>query len=290
MTKTKKRADAQASTPRDFSWKSWKRILGELWSAIGSKNLQMYAAGIAYFSVLSFFPLMAVIVAIAGLVVQPEQLSGVADTIAQYLPRDVAALVTSQLDTAVTNRSGSWILLAVGAVLSILGVSGAVSNMMTALNHTYETKDERSLFRRQFVSIGLTIFMVIGTMLLGAVFVGGNGWLTDFGMPREVIAVASWARWLVMIVGAIFGLSVLYRFGPDRSSRRKWQWISWGAIIATLLWIVVSVLFFVYLQYFGNYSRNYSTYAGIIGMMVWLNYSALVVLLGAEINHQLERK
>lgn len=290
MTKTKKRVDARASTPRDFSWKSWKRILGELWSAIGSKNLQMYAAGIAYFSVLSFFPLMAVIVAIAGLVVQPDQLSSVADTVAQYLPRDVAALVTSQLDTAVTHRSGSWILLSVGVVLSIFGISGAVGNMITALNHTYEAKDGRNWIRQQITSIGLTIFLVMGMILLGAVFVGGNGWLTGFGMPREVIVITSWVRWLVMIVSAIVGLSVLYRFGPDRSSLRKWQWLSWGAIIATLLWIVVSALFFVYLQYFGNYSRSYSTYAGIIGLMVWLNYSALVVLIGAEINHQLERK
>ncbi len=289
MTKRKQPVDAQASTPTDYSWDSWKKVLHETWNAIGAKNLQMYAAGIAYFSVLSFFPLVAVIVALAGLIIQPHQLNDAANTIAQYLPNDVAALVTSQLHSAVSHRSGSFVLLVVGLVLSLLGVSGAVGNMMTALNHSYAVQETRHWIKQRLVSLGLTVFLIVGAMLLGAVFVSGNSWLEAFGVPRNIIVFVSWIRWVVMIVGAMAGLSILYRYGPNRSPLRKWQWISWGAIVATVLWIVVSVLFFAYLQYFGNYSRSYSTYAGIIGLMVWLDYSALAVLLGAEINHRFER-
>lgn len=284
----RKRVDAQASTPYDYSWKSWRRALTALITVIGAKNLHIYSAGIAYFSVLSFFPLVAVLVALAGLVIQPHQLDVAASQIAQYLPNDVAALVTSQLQSAVTHQASSWILLIVGIILSVLGVSGAVGNLMTALNHSYGVKETRHWVRQRLISIELTIFLIVGALLLGALFASGS-WLENFGAPHILVVGIEWARWVIMIVGAMFGLSVLYRLGPCRSPLRKWQWVSWGAIIATMLWILVSILFFIYLQYFGNYSKNYSAYAGIIGLMVWINYSALVVLLGAEINHRFER-
>lgn len=265
----------------------WKRIRTYAKEVASDKQISLYAAGIAYYGVLAFFPLIAIIVAVTGLVLSPHQMNDAAVRIGQYLPHDVAAMILSQLKTAVARRADSVLLLIIGTVVALWGASGAMRSMMTALNYSYGVKETRSWIRQQLAGLSLTVGTIGGVLILGAIFVSGGGWLHDFYVPYEVTKIVLWTRWPLMICSALVGLSVLYQVGPDRS-RIRWQWISRGAIVAAIAWMIVSVLFFVYLQYFGNYVRNYSVYAGIIGLMVWLNYSAYAVLIGAKVNHSLE--
>ncbi len=287
---TAERSDKLASTPTDFSWKSWRRALLETKNAFGNKNLSSYAAGVAYFGTLAFFPLVAAIVAIAGLTLKPQQLSDAFRSLSTYLPHDVAALFTQQLQTAVGHHASSLLVVIVGIVLSIWAVAGAMQNNMSALNVAYGVKETRGFIRLKLVSLALTAGMIVGGMLLAASFVSGSSMLKDAGLPSLFVDTFSWLRWLIMLLAAMIGLAIVYRYAPNRRPLRRWQWVSWGAIIGTILWIGVSAVFFVYLQYFANFSKSYSTFAGIIGLMMWLNFSAQVMLLGAEVNHRLEKQ
>lgn len=287
----KKKAQVElASTPKDLSWKSWKQALIETKDALNDKNLSMYAAGIAYFGVLAFFPLVAAIVAIAGLAIEPRQLSDAAASLSTYLPKDIASMFTAQLKAATGQNASSLLVAIVGIVLSIWAVSGAVQNVMKSLNVTYDVEETRGFIKQKVVSLGLTIGAILGGLVAAAVFVSGNDVLKDIGFPSLFVDTFAILRWIIVVIIAMIAFAVLYRYGPDKKPSQQWQWVSWGAIIATTIWMIGSAIFFIYMQNFANFSESYSTFAGIIGLMMWLNISALVVLLGAEINHRLEER
>ena len=117
----------------------------------------------------------------------------------------------------------------------------------------------------------------------------GGDLLGSIGLPEWLVLTFSIARWFLLAIVMSVGLAVIYRYAPDRQKTR-WQWVSWGAIIATLLWLVATAVLFIYIQNFANFSQSYSLFAGIIVLMMWLNYTGLIVLVGAEVNHQLEKR
>lgn len=279
-----------ASSPVDLSWKSWRKALLETKDAIGSKNISMLSAGIAYFGVLAFFPLMAAIVAIAGLAVQPDKIQEMAATASQYVPSDIHKLLVTQLENATGKTASNALVAVVGVGLSIFSVSGAIGNIMNALNIMYGAKETRNFIRQKLTSILLTVGMILVMIVLVPLLFAGGDFLKWLGLPGIFVAVFSYMRWVLLGGLMMTSLAVLYHFGPDRQPRPDWQWVSWGAIMATLVWIAGSALFFVYLQYFANFSNSYSLFAGLIALMTWLNLSSFIILLGAEINHRLERR
>lgn len=279
-----------ASSPRDFSWKSWKRSLRETFRAITQKNIGMLSAGIAYFGVLAFFPLVAAIVALAGIAVSPEEVQSTALEVSQFVPADIHKLLVTQLENATGNVANNTLVFIIGITLSILGVAGAVGNTMNALNVMYGIKEKRSFIAQRITSIILTVgLIVVMIVIIPLLFTGGDV-LRWIGVPDVLVDIFSVLRWILLGGIMMISLAVLYHFGPSREPRTAWQWVSWGAIIATLLWVVGSALFFVYLQYFANFSNSYSLFAGLIALMIWLNLSSFIVLLGAEINHRLEQR
>lgn len=258
--------------------------------AVNDKNIGMLSAGIAYFGVLAFFPLMAAVVAIASILVEPTKVQVIALELSQFLPADIYELVVTQLENAVGNAANNALVAVVGILLSILSVSGATGNTMRALDVMYEIKKPRPFVEQRTVSILLTIgFIVMMVVVVPLVFVGGD-LLNLFGFHPIFAEIFASLRWLLLAALVMFAFAVLYHFGPSRPKSSQWQWVSWGAIIATILWVIVSALFFWYIQNFANFSNSYSLFAGIIGLMIWLNLSSFVVLLGAEINHRLEKR
>lgn len=278
-----------ASTPKDLSWKSWRRAFLETKNAISNRNLSMLAASIAYGGTLAFFPLVVACVAIASIVLEPAAIKGIVSNLSAYLPKDIASLLSAQLMNALNNHAAN-VLIAVAAIaLALFGVSGAMNSLVNALNSTYDTDETRNFIKVRLVSLGLTSMMVVGMLIILPLIVLGETILRGWHVPDILIVVFSVLRWIILAVVMVLGLAVLYRYAPDRVNA-KWQWVSWGAIMATLLWLVVTALFFIYVQYFGSFNESYSLFAGIIVLMMWLNFTGLIVLVGAEINHQLERR
>lgn len=219
----------------------------------------------------------------------PEQIRSIVDGLGAYLPKDIASLLGTQLTNALSNHSAN-VLIAVAAIaLALFGVSGAMSNLANALNVAYDAEETRSFVKARLVSLGLTVFMVVGMLIVLPLIVLGETILRAWGIPEAAIVLFSILRWVLLAAAMSLGLSIVYRYAPDRPNVR-WQWVSWGAIMATLLWLVVTALFFVYVQYFAAFNESYSLFAGIIVLMMWLNFSGLIVLVGAEINHQLEKR
>lgn len=272
---------------RRLSWSEWKTVLAATGEAIGDKNLPTLAAGVAYYSTLAFFPFLAAAVAIAALLISPEQLEALVKSVQLYLPADIAEVIVSQLQNLVSKRADNYLAAAIAIAIALFGASGASKSLVTASNVVHGVKESRGWLTQQAWGIAWTIAGLVFGGVIAALLAVNATMLGYLGMPEWGVSALLYGRWLLMLLVSMGGLAVFYRHGPNRH-RLRWRWINWGAAIATLLWLAATALFFVYVQNFANYTQSYSLFAGIIALMIWMNLSALIVLVGAEINHQCE--
>jgi membrane protein len=242
------------------------------------------AAGVAYYGTLSFFPLVAALVAIASLTLTKAQVATIVNGLATYVPKDIASLLSTQLQYASAHQQANVIIMIVALGFSIFGVSGAMDSIIKSITTIHHVKESRTFIKQKLISIILTVGFIVGmALVLPLLFIGENI-LTAWGMPETFIALFSVVRWLILIAVAMIGLGVVYHFALP--NRRTWRWLSWGSVVATVLWLAITAALFIYLQSFANFSNSYSLFAGIIALMIWIDFSALAVLVGAYVDRE----
>lgn len=242
------------------------------------------AAGVAYYGTLSFFPLVAALVAVASLVLSKAQVATIVNGLATYVPKDIASLLSTQLQNASMHQQANVVIMVVALIVAVLGVSGAMDSIIKSITMIYRVKETRSFIKQKLVSIVLTVgFIGAMALVLPLLFIGGN-LMMAWGIPAAVVAGFSVVRWIILVAIATIGLGVVYHFALP--NRRSWRWLTWGSVIATILWLAITAVLFVYLQFFANFSNSYSFFAGVIALMIWINFSALAVLVGAYVDHQ----
>lgn len=278
-----------ARTPRKFALKDWKNALIETQNAFKSKNITILAAGIAYFLTFAVFPSIAALVAILSFAISRQELSSAVAVLNDYLPEDIAYLISTQLKAAFEHPSSSAIIIIFGIAIALFSVSGAMSNIIKATNTIYDVEETR-----RFIPLRLTSAAFVGAAFLVAVIVVAllvinEGLLLSVGLPAWAAWTVLVARWIIIAGIVTVGLAAFYRYAPNRANRH-WQWVTWGSLIATVLWLLGTTLFFIYARYLAHYTESYSVFAGIIVLMIWLNLTAFVVLLGAAINFKLENQ
>lgn len=276
-----------ATTPRKFALKDWKSALIETKNAFGSKNISMLAAGIAYFLTFAVFPSVAAMVAVLSFAISKADLQTVARAFEAYLPGDIAYLISTQLKAALENPSSSLLIVIFGIGIALFSVSGAMSNIVKATNTIYETEETRSFIRLRLVSAGFVVAAFVVAVIVIGLLVLNESFLAGLGLPQWLVWTILVVRWPLIAALVTIGLAAFYRYAPARQNPH-WQWVTWGSLIATVLWLVATTLFFIYARYLAHYTESYSVFAGIIVLMIWLNLTAFSVLLGAAINHKLE--
>jgi membrane protein len=289
ITQDSAESDQQADSPPQLSKGDWKQALKETRGALKNKNLPMLAAGVAFFTTLSFFPMLAAGVAIAALVIDQGQIAQIIASLDTYLPKDLASLVSTQLQTLSGKDAGNALVAAFAILLSLYSASTATQNLINATNRGYDVDESRGFIKVKLLSIALTLGGLLFTFLLLPLLLATTDFLTGIGIPHVLAAAIIWLRWPLVLILITIALAAFYRYGPDRKDP-KWQWVSWGAGAATLIWLIGTALFFLYAQNFGSFSESYGVFAGIIILMTWLNLTAFIFLLGAEVNHRLEKQ
>lgn len=264
-----------------------KKVATGVKDAIGEKRLSALAAGVAYYATLAFFPLLAAIVAIAALMITPEQLDSLIAVTEGYLPGDISSIVATQLQSLVERRVDNFLAAAIAIALALYGASGASKSLVAASNVVYGKKESRGWVIQQIIGVGWTVLGILFGFIVLSLMAVNQPFLQGVGIPEGVVSSVLLLRWVVVIIVTISGIAFFYRLGPNRRGV-KLKWVAVGASLATIVWIVATTLFFAYLQNFANYTQSYSLFAGIIALMVWMNLSAMILLLGAEVNHQLE--
>jgi membrane protein len=280
-----------ARTPGQIPARGWFDTAMRVKDQLDADNASIIAAGLALYSLLAIFPALTAVVLIYGLFSSPEQVTEQLQGFAGLMPPEALTILQRQLATLAAQGTQT---LGVGLVIAVLVAlwssrKGMVA-LMAAANIAYDEEETRGFFRRLFISLAFTVGAVIGFVLLIALGVAVPLLLNFLPLGNAAEGVLLVFRWALLFAIAMLGLAIVYRFAPNRR-KAKWQWVSWGAAIAATLWLGGSLLFALYLQNFGDsYGETYGALGGVIIMLLWLFFSAYVVVLGAEINAELERQ
>lgn len=281
---------SQASKPSEIPVAGWWQVLKRGWREASEDQVPLLGAGVAFFGFLSLFPALAAFTLVYGLVADPATIADQAQTLTAALPPEAAALLVDQLQqlTSTPRQSLGW-GLALTIVLALWSASGGVGNLITAINIAYDEPKKRGFVKEKLLALGVTIAAVLFMALVLTLVAGVPlvlGFLDVSGALRWVIEAV---RWLLLAALVMLALAVLYRVAPDRDAPR-FRWVSAGAVTATVLWLVASAAFSLYVTFLGSYARTYGAFAGVVLMMLWLWLTSYAILLGAEINAESEEQ
>ncbi|MEA3052050.1 MAG: rane protein [Sphingomonadales bacterium] len=269
----------------------WRDVLVRTWKEAGDDNVGLLAAGVAFYAFLAFVPLLAATVLVYGLAAEPATVAEHIRKLFGVLPRDAAALIGDQLKamTDSPDAAKGWSLV-VAIALAVYGASKGSGAIVTALNIAYEVKESRGFVKSTLLSLAMTIGALV-VLVIAAAGISVMGWVETFfpGFPAWVHNLLQILFWAVAVVAVGFGLAAVYRYAPNRPDA-PWVWISPGSAAATLLWLAASLGFGLYVSNFGNYNATYGSLGGVVVFLTWLYLSAYIVLIGGELNSELERQ
>ncbi len=271
--------------------KDWRDALVRTWKEAGEDNVGLLAAGVAFYAFLAFVPLLAATVLVYGLAAEPATVAEHIRKLFGVLPEDAAALIGDQLKSMTDSPDAAkgWSLV-VAVALAVYGASKGSGAIVTALNIAYEVKESRGFVK----SILLSLLMTVGALVVLVIAAAGisvMGWVEALfpGFPGWAHNAVRILFWAVAVATVGFGLAAIYRYAPNRPDA-PWVWISPGSAAATLLWLVASLGFGFYVSQFGNYNATYGSLGGVVVFLTWLYLSAYIVLMGGEMNSELERQ
>lgn len=278
-----------AEKPHEVPKQGWLDILVRTAKQFSADNLVIVAAGVAFFAFVAVVPSLAASIGIYGLVLDPNQVSQQITSFAEVLPQEVLPLLREQLTRITTNTQAASLSTVIGLLVALYGAAGATKALIQGLNIAYGEREKRGFVKLQAIALLLTIGVIIAALTAIALVAVIPALLQNTSFGSTLDNVINWARWPLLFVGFISGIAFLYRFGPSREDA-KWSWVSWGATVAGLLWLAASGLFSLYVSKFGSYDKTYGSLGAVVVFLLWLWLSALSVLIGAELNAEMERQ
>lgn len=277
-----------ASRPTQMNWRAWRQILLRVWNGIAIDHLSIIAAGVAFFGVLAIFPAIAALIAAYGLFADPRNVAETLNAARPVLPGDVYNMIETQVDALVSApQARLGVASLISFALVVWSARAGVSALMEGMNVVYREVDDRNIVVQYAISVALTLtFIAVAIVALFAVVaIPAALNFTNIGVLGSFLARAT--PLVVLGIAIVFVIGALYRYGPSRAPARK-RWITVGAVLAAFGWLCVSLALSAYFTRFPDFNRTYGSLGAIAGLLFWLYASAFVVLLGAEINAQLE--
>jgi membrane protein len=279
-----------AEHPTEIPPKGWFQVAKRGWKEAKADQVPLLSAGVSYYAFLAIFPALIALVSLYGLFADPATIAMQIESIlGPALPEAAQQLIIDQVNMLASRRAALSFGLIAGVAIALFSASGGMANLMTAVNTAYDEEEKRGFVKKRLLALALTLgaiaFMVIMLAII-AVLPPLLESLLGSGAIRWIWQIAGYVLLFALVVAA---LAILYRFAPDRDSP-KMKWVSVGAIIATVIWLIASIGFSIYTTTFGNYSKTYGALAGIVIFLFWLWLTAYAILLGAEINAEAEQQ
>ncbi len=256
----------------------------KVWAELGNDRIGLIAAGIAFYGLLSLFPGIAVLLSLGGLMTEPEDLVENFQSIGSVLPEAAARIIFDQATKVAGSREGELGLTALaGFVLALYSSSKAVASLIQGVHAAYNETDDRGIVASTALTLSMT-FVLMLVVLLAVLSSIAVPVILATVLPDSGIAwLVALVRWPVLAALTALALGILYRFSVRHQNPRV-LWVTPGAILATILWILGSAAFSVYVQNFANYNETFGTLGGVISLLMWMWLSAYIILLGAEVN------
>jgi membrane protein len=276
--------------PLQIPWAGWKDILWRTYAEMQSDRLLSIAGGVAFFILLAIFPAITALVSAYGLFFNASTITNNLSLLADIVPANVLSIVHEQAQRIGANSGRALSLgVVVGILVSLWSAMSGVKAMIDALNVIYEQQESRNFFKLSLVALLFTLCGFAAFLLAIAAVVVLPLVLAPVGLGSAAGTLTRFGRWPLLLLLLLIGLAALYRYGPDRRAAR-WQWVSVGSVFAAVTWIIASYLFSWYLASFANYNATYGSLGAVVGLMMWLWISTILVLLGAELNAEIEHQ
>jgi membrane protein len=278
-----------------FSWRSfsdWRSLIVGGAKEAKEDVVTDIAAALSYYAFLAIPAVLLVAVGVFAQTAGPGTIESMLDRLEGVVPEEAISLIGDSLTRASENKSGGVVLIVVGFLLALWTASGAMNALMRGLNHVYDRDESRGFVRQRLVALGMLACLLLAFGLSFGLLVLGpklSGWIGGAVGAEDAFSWLWWTlQWPILILGLLAAFAAVLYLGPDVEMRR-WSFLTPGAVVALVVWLLASGLFAFYVSAFGSYNKAWGALAGVIIMLTWLWLSALALLLGAEVNAVADR-
>jgi membrane protein len=277
--------------PSNLPPRAWKDIVLATWKEAGDDNLTLVAAGVAFYAFLAFVPLLTAFVLSYGLIAEPSSVVAHMQGLTSVMPQNAAEIIGDQLKSMTETGSGEKGLgLLVAIAIALYGATKGATAVITALNIAYDVDEDRGFLKKTLMSFAMTGGALL-TLFLAILAVSASHMAEDVlpafsGVTHVLIKALVWG---LAAAAVVLLLAVIYRYGPNRPDA-PWRWITPGSAFAAAAWLAATAGFGLYVSNFGNYNATYGSLGAVIVFLTWLYLSAYIVLLGAELNSEIEHR
>ncbi len=283
-------AGRSADNPAQIPARGWWDVLKRVYAGFNDDRLMTEAAGVTFYTLLAIFPAMATLVSLYGLIADPATVNDQLQSLQGVVPGGGLDIITQQVKALTANpKQALGFAFATGLLTSLWSSNQGIKGLFDALNVVYHEKEKRGIVKRTLVTLAFTFGAIVFIILAMTAIVVVPIVFNYFGFGDWASTLLSAARWPALLVVLAVFLSAVYKFGPSREQAR-WKWVSWGSAVATLLWLAGSAGFSYYVANFGSYNKTYGSLGAAIGFMTWIWISSIIVLLGGELNAELEQQ
>jgi membrane protein len=279
-----------ATDPTEIPARGWKDILTRARVEAKEDHASLLAAGVAFYALLALVPALIALITMYSVAADPATIEEQITDALAAAPNEVRDLVATQLQSIQESSAGTaTFALLFGIIVALWSASSGVQHLVEAINLAYDERETRGFVRKKALALALTLGAVVFVLVSFGVIAVFPVLLEETGVG----AAARWGveivRWAVLFGAVLVALAVLYRYAPDRDDP-QWSWVSLGAVCAAVLWLAASILFSVYTANFAKYNDTYGSLGAVVVLMLWLYLTALAVILGAEVNAEMERQ
>jgi membrane protein len=277
--------------PRDLSGRDYGSIVVRAAKQALSHQITDAAAAVTYYSFLAIPSVLLVAVGVFNLTAGPDAVQTIVDKVGTVAPAEAVSLLDSSLRRT-TQQNGGVVMIVVGGILALWTATGAMNAIMRAINRAYEREEGRSFVRLRGAAVAILAFVLAAFLLVFGLLVLGpqlSGWVGDaLGLGTAFQWIWWAAQWPVLLAGLLLAFAVVLYLGPN-VDHPQWKFLTFGAVVAVLVWLAASGAFAFYVSNFGSYNKAWGSLAAVIIMLTWIWLSALALLFGAEINAEAER-
>jgi membrane protein len=276
----------------DLSARDYVAILKRSIKEAGDDHITNLAAALAYYAFLAIPSALLIALGLFGLLASPHDVATLLDKVGTIIPGDAKQLLRRSLTRMTQRQATGATIIGVGGLLALWSLGGAMQNLMWALNSVYDRDETRGFVRRRLTAFAMVFFAVLGFALMFGVLVLGphlSSWIGSAVGAKSLVKIVWWvAEWPLLVAGLLVCFAGVLYLGPNVEHPR-WRFLSFGSVIAIVIWLAGSGLFAFYVSRFGSYNKSWGALSAVVIMLTWLWLSACALLLGAEINAEAER-
>ena len=278
-----------AAAPHHIPLRGWKDVLWRTYREITCDRLTAVAGGVTFYTLLALFPAIGVFVSLYGLFNDVTAVQAQLSQFAAVIPASVIGIVGDQMLRLADRPSASLSLaFLISLLLSVWSANAGMKALFDGLSIAYDEAEKRSYMVKTALTYGFTLGLLVFLTLVSVILVAVPLYLEGAGFP-DVALVWLPLRWLAILGLAAGAFSLVYRYGPCRA-RARWRWVSPGGVFAAVLWLVGSLGFSWYVNNVAHFDVTYGSLGAVIGFMLWIWFSVMVVLIGAELNAEIEHQ